>query len=206
MLGNPQPETTNLDAPPHQGDDSLAGREPGRSTPRSLRIILACILLIGALATGAYRELVGRFSRAQTAAAPVEKMRLLVRAGQRVFVTEGSPLRAKLAVEPVAEQDIKRSLVLPAVVEADPGRLIKVLPPLAGRVTQLKVQLGERVESDQPLVVIDSPDLAAAYAEYDRAKVLLSLALKSRDRQRNLIKIGGAAEKDVQQAETDYVT
>ena len=57
----------------------------------------------------------------------------------------------------------------PAAVEADPARLIKVLPPLSGRVTQLKVQLGEQVEAGQPLVVIDSPDLAAAYADYDRA-------------------------------------
>ena len=92
------------------------------------------------------------------------------------------------------------------MVEADPARLIKVLPPLAGRVTQLKVQLGEQVEAGQPLVVIDSPDLAAAYADYDRAKVLLSLALKNRDRQRALVKIGGAADKDLQQGETDYAT
>jgi membrane fusion protein, heavy metal efflux system len=96
--------------------------------------------------------------------------------------------------------------VLPAVVEADPSHLIKVAPPLSGLVTQLNVQLGERVKSGQPLVVIDSPDLGSAYSDYDRAKVLLALAQKSRDRERGLQKIGGAAEKDLQQAETDYVT
>ena len=96
--------------------------------------------------------------------------------------------------------------MLPAVVEADPAHLIKVAPPLSGRVTQLKVQLGERVKAAQPLVVIDSPDLGSAYSDYDRAKVLLALALKSRDRERGLQKIGGAADKDLQQAETDYVT
>ena len=46
----------------------------------------------------------------------------------------------------------------------------------------------------------------AAYADYDRAKVLMELAVKNRDRQRGLVKIGGTAEKDLQQAETDYVT
>jgi membrane fusion protein, heavy metal efflux system len=131
---------------------------------------------------------------------------VLIRAGARITVPEGSPVRNSLAVEPVAEQDVQRSLVLPAIVEADPARLIKVLPPLAGRVTQLKVQLGEQVQAGQPLVVIDSPDLGVAYADYDRAKVLLSLALKSRDRQRALVKIGGAADKDLQQGETDYAT
>jgi cobalt-zinc-cadmium efflux system membrane fusion protein len=135
-----------------------------------------------------------------------EKVQPLIRSGDRVTVPERSPVRTKLAIQSVAEQDIQRSLVLPAVVEADPAHLVKVVPPLAGRVTQLKVQLGERVGAEQPLVVIDSPDLATAYADYDRAKVLLGLALKSRDRQRGLAKIGGAAEKELQQAETDYVT
>jgi membrane fusion protein, heavy metal efflux system len=133
-------------------------------------------------------------------------VQLVIHAGQRISVPEGSPVRARLVIQPVVEQDIKRSLVLPAIVEADPGRLIKVLPPLAGRVTQLKVQLGQRVAADQPLVVIDSPDLATAYADYDRGKVLMSLAVKSRERMRGLAKIGGAADKDLQQAETDYVT
>jgi cobalt-zinc-cadmium efflux system membrane fusion protein len=106
----------------------------------------------------------------------------------------------------VAERDIGRDLMLPAVVEADPARLIKVLPPVAGRVIGLKAQLGERVTAGQPLVVIDSPDLAGAYADYDRAKAGMALARKSLDRQRGLAKIGGAAEKDLQQAESDFST
>jgi membrane fusion protein, heavy metal efflux system len=109
-------------------------------------------------------------------------------------------------VDAVGQKEIQRDLVLPGVVEADPARLVKVLPPLAGRITQLKVQLGEQVEKGQPLVVLDSPDLAAAYADYDRAKVLQSLALKNRDRQRELVKGGGASVREQQQAETDYVT
>jgi cobalt-zinc-cadmium efflux system membrane fusion protein len=201
MHGNPKPESAKLDAPPHPGDGNLD--EPARGSGSRL-LVLA--LVVAALGAGGYRLLVGPFTRVQSPPAAAEKTQLLVRTSERVTVPEGSPLRDRLTIQPVAEQDFKRDLVLPGVVEADPGRLIKVLPPLAGRVTQLKVQLGERVESDQPLVVIDSPDLAAAYADYDRAKVVLALALKTRDRQRNLVKIGGAAEKDVQQAETDYVT
>src|SRR5262249_61875233 len=123
--------------------------------------------------------------RLPTRAAPpptaMEKPQPLVRPERSVTVPERSPVRARLAIAPVAEQDVKRDLVLPAMVEADPARLIKVLPPLAGRVTQLTAELGQRVEAGQPLVVIDSPDLGSAYADYDRAKVLLALALKNRD-------------------------
>ncbi|HEY2135437.1 MAG TPA: efflux RND transporter periplasmic adaptor subunit, partial [Xanthobacteraceae bacterium] len=116
----------------------------------------------------------------------------------------GSPVRSKLAIAPVVALDIHRDLVLPAVVEADPARLIKVLPPVAGRVIQLKALLGARVAAGEPLVVMESSDLVGAYADYDRAKVQLALTLKTRDRQRGLAKIGGAAEKDLQQAESDY--
>jgi multidrug efflux pump subunit AcrA (membrane-fusion protein) len=42
--------------------------------------------------------------------------------------------------------------------------------------------------------------------DFERAKVLLALALKNRDRQRELAKFGGAALRDQQQAETDYIT
>src|SRR5262252_270154 len=205
MHGNPKPEISELDAPPHQGDDNLDESIPRSASPRPAKLLVLA-LVAAAVGIAGYRLLIGPLGRTQSASSLAEKIQLLVRTGQRISVPEGSPLRERLVIAPVVEQDSKRSLVLPAVVEADPGRLIKVLPPLAGRVTQLKVQLGERVESDQPLVVIDSPDLAAAYADYDRAKVVLALATKARDRQRSLLKIGGAAEKDVQQAETDYVT
>jgi cobalt-zinc-cadmium efflux system membrane fusion protein len=140
------------------------------------------------------------------APAPGESVPHLIRDARGLTVPDGSPLRDKLMIETVSEKEIKRNLVLPAVVEADPARLVKVLPPLAGRVTQLKVQLGEEVVRGQPLAVLDSPDLATAYADHDRAKVLLELALKNRDRLRDLAKSGGAALREQQQAETDYVT
>jgi len=199
MLVNPKPEGERRR--PQVDDDAPDIDDPAAPAPVRLPIVM--LLVVAAVAAGAYRLL---NSRAELAPAAIEKPQPLVRQGRNVAVPEGSPVRARLAIAPVAEQDIKRDLVLPAMVEADPARLIKVLPPLAGRVTQLTAELGQRVEAGQPLVVIDSPDLGSAYADYDRAKVLLALALKNRDRQRGLAKIGGAAEKDLQQAETDYVT
>lgn len=162
---------------------------------------LALVALAAFLALGP-RRLPGL-----SATRPAEPDRpLLVRDGNRISIPPDSAVRAKLAIEPVVEKEIEQKLVLPAAVEADPGHTVKVLPPLAGRIVEVKVQLGERVEAGQPLSVLDSPDLAAAYADYDRAKVILALAAKTRDRQRDLAKIGGGAIKDQQQAETDYVT
>jgi cobalt-zinc-cadmium efflux system membrane fusion protein len=169
---------------------------------------LGLLALAVVLMTGAYRQVVTSYWTRALAQGPAkpDSGPLLLREGDRIIVPEGSPLRSKLTVEAVAEQEIRRTLVLPAVVEADPSRLVKIVPPLAGRITQLKVQLGERVKEGQPLVVLDSPDLGSAYADHERAAVLLELASKNRDRARSLSKIGGAAVRELQQAETDYVT
>ncbi len=204
MLLDAKPKIDKPDPPPRGEDDKPTDLERA-PPPLQAGKILALALIAGVIGTGAYRLHIGPFARSEAAPAALEKIQPLIRTGQRIIVPGRSPVRTKLAIQPVAERDIQRRLVLPAVVEADPAHLIKVLPPVAGRATQLKVQLGERVKAGQPLVVIDSPDLATAYADYDRAKVQMSLALKNRNRQRVLGKEGWTAEKDLQQVESDYL-
>jgi membrane fusion protein, heavy metal efflux system len=189
---------------PQQDEGDRGQPEPllGASPHAKLVIAALVVCAVGAIAYW----LVAGPSRHYRAGEIVEKTEPVIRSGNIVTVPDGSPVRGKLAIEAVAAKEIKRDLVLPAVVEADPAHLIKVSPPLSGLVTQLSVELGARVKAGQQLVVIDSPDLGSAYSDYDRAKVLLALALKSRDRERGLEKIGGAALKDLQQSETDYVT
>jgi cobalt-zinc-cadmium efflux system membrane fusion protein len=172
-------------------------------------VFAAVLLLIGAgLGAGAYRIIASTWESQADWRSPSAKVSVpnLVKNGQQIEVPEGSPLRNKLTIEVVMQKTIERTLVLPAVVEADPARLVKVLPPLAGRITQLQVQLGQPVESGQPLAVLESSDLRTAYADYDRAKVLLELATKNRDRLRNLVKTQAISIKELQQAETDFVT
>jgi cobalt-zinc-cadmium efflux system membrane fusion protein len=89
-------------------------------------------------------------------------------------------------------------------VEADPSRTVKVMPPVTGRVIELKVQLGGRVLQGQELAVIDSGDLAQVYADIEKARSMLTLTKKALDRQMSLEKAGGAAIKDREQAQSDY--
>jgi cobalt-zinc-cadmium efflux system membrane fusion protein len=189
---------------PQQDEGDRGQPEPLLGASPYAKLVISALLVcaVGAIAYW----LVAGPSRHYRAGEIVEKTEPVIRSGNIVTVPDGSPVRGKLAIEAVAAKEIKRDLVLPAIVEADPAHLIKVSPPLSGLVTQLSVELGARVKAGQQLVVIDSPDLGSAYSDYDRAKVLLALALKSRDRERGLEKIGGAALKDLQQAETDYVT
>jgi membrane fusion protein, heavy metal efflux system len=129
---------------------------------------------------------------------------ILTRVGNRIVVPPSSPLRTRLVLEEPLMKEVSHTLVLPAVVEADPARTVKVMPPVTGRVVDLKVQLGGRVTQGQELAVIDSGDLAQAYSDIEKARSTLTLTKKTLDRQMGLEKAGGAAIKDREQAQSDY--
>jgi membrane fusion protein, heavy metal efflux system len=128
---------------------------------------------------------------------------LMVRRGDKIVVPEGSALRTRLSVEQVALQPVEPKLVLPALVESDPARTALVLPALGGRVLSLKVALGDRVVQGQTLVIIESPDLAQAYEDNDKATDAYKLAEKVLARQLEQAKIGTASEQDLDQARSN---
>jgi cobalt-zinc-cadmium efflux system membrane fusion protein len=185
------------------GDAPQAGirSEPALGSSRYARTIVI-VLIAGAVCFGVYRLLLAPSH--YRGGEVVEKAAPVMRSGNRIIVPEGSPVRTRLAVEPVAVKDIKRDLVLPAVVEADPGRTVNVLPPVAGRVVSVKVQLGERVTEGQELLVLDSGDLAQAFSDDEKARTQLTLTKQALDRELGLEKAGGGAVKEREQAQSDY--
>src|SRR6516225_9946281 len=192
------PQTTRFDT-------SNSRRETSQRSLVRLGVELVLISLAVALGVGAYK-LVANSSLPAGApvAVPQKAVTNLVRDGLRIVVPEGSPLRGKLTIGTVATKEIQRTLELPAVVEADPTRTVKVLPPVAGRLIDLKVQLGERVERGQELAVIDSSDLAQAYADEDKARSAIKMTKQTLDRALALEKYSAGSVKDRQQAENDH--
>ena len=129
---------------------------------------------------------------------------VFVHKGDQIFIPENSTLRSRLNVQPVAVTNTRQTLELPAMVEADPARTVNILPPLAGKVVRLDVRLGDHVVKGQPLVVIDSSDLAQAYADDDKARSSLDHAKRTLERSRSVHEAGGGPLKDLEQAESDY--
>lgn len=63
----------------------------------------------------------------------------------------------------------------------------EVAAPVAARVTKVLVKAGDKVTAGQPLVVLNSPELAQSHAEIDAAKARLDVAQKNADRKRQLV-------------------
>lgn len=130
---------------------------------------------------------------------------VLVHDGDALLIPEKSPLRKSLLVSPVAEQSVALPFTLPAVVEADPARLVKLMPPLAGRIVRLNKQLGDQVKAGDVLFTMDAPDFAQAAADAAKARAALILAAQGLDRQRELDKSDLAVRRDLEQAQSDFV-
>jgi membrane fusion protein, heavy metal efflux system len=131
---------------------------------------LGWAFLLGLLTQG-FGPLAARHNA--TAEAPT-----VVHQGDKIIVPDGSPLRERLQVMAAPSELVSPKLVLPAVVEADPARTAAVLSPLSGRVLELTVALGDRVGRGQLLALIDSPDLAQAYDDYQKAADSFELTRK----------------------------
>ena len=132
-------------------------------------------------------------------AAPV-----LVHDGALLEAPAGSALRTHLIVQPVGGGDTARRIETPAVVEADPARVVNIVAPVTGRVTALKVALGDRVRRGQVLAVIASGDLAQANSDLDKAQDAFTTADRALTRARGVQQAGGAATKDLEAAESVY--
>ena len=159
-------------------------------------VIMLCVLDI---------ELGARvFPSSSHAAVQVTTPPVLVHQGDKFIIPEGSALRSRLHVQQVAVSNSPHTLVLPASVEADPANTVNILPPVAGKVVTLGVHLGDHVVKGQTLAVIESGDLAQAYADDDKARDTLQHAAHTLERVRGLHDAGAGALKDLEQAESDY--
>lgn len=132
-------------------------------------------------------------------AAPETK--LFEREGRFIIVPASSPLRARLQVAAVEQRAITEPLTIPGQIEADPGKLVKISSPVAGRIIALHKRLGDSVRAGDPLLSMESADVAAAYSDYSKAQSALHTADLESRRQHELAEAEIAARRDVEAAE-----
>ena len=82
----------------------------------------------------------------------------------------------------------------------------QVFTPYQGRIVKLTATLGDNVSRGDVLFTIESPDLIQADSTLIAAAGVLDLTTRALERARELYKVQGMAEKDLQQAVSDQQT
>ena len=121
-----------------------------------------------------------------------------------IAVDRMSPLRQRLQIAAVQEQEIATQTEAPGSIEAMPEKLVKITPPLAGRITRLQRALGDSVKAGDPLFTLDSAELSAAYADDSKAKSALLQARQELERQKTLFEAEIAARKEYEAAQAAF--
>jgi cobalt-zinc-cadmium efflux system membrane fusion protein len=111
---------------------------------------------------------------------------------------------AQIGVQPVGVQAVGGAVVTSGKVTFDDLRVSHVFSPVSGRVTQILAQPGQRVKKDQPLAVIQSPDVGTAYSDLAKAHAELDAAEKDFKRQKELFEAHAAAQKDFEAAKANF--
>ena len=81
----------------------------------------------------------------------------------------------------VSEQSLPETLDLAGKVQADPTKVFRIFPPASGRILELRVRPGDRVQRGQTLAVIESSDAATARSDFAKAKVEAQRAASAAD-------------------------
>ena len=121
-----------------------------------------------------------------------------------IAVDKMSPLRQRLQIAAVQEQEIATQTEAPGSIEAMPEKLVKITPPLAGRITRLQRALGDSVKAGEPLFTLDSAELSAAYADDSKARSALLQARQELERQKTLFEAQIAARKQYEAAQAAF--
>ncbi|MHB8419980.1 MAG: efflux RND transporter periplasmic adaptor subunit [Myxococcales bacterium] len=121
-----------------------------------------------------------------------------------VWLSTDQVARAQIHIETAARKPVAETLVTGGKVAFDDLLVSHVFSPVSGRVTKIEAQLGEKVVKNQPLALIDSPDLGSAYSDVVKANADMVAAEHDVKRQRDLALAHAASEAVVEQSEDNY--
>lgn len=85
--------------------------------------------------------------------------------------------------EPVESREIQRERIVTGRVRYDDAKHIDVRAPVDGLVAAMLVQVGDRVEKNQVVVVLTSPEIGRARAEVMKCRQELEIVSRELDRQ-----------------------
>ncbi|MGD0835978.1 MAG: efflux RND transporter periplasmic adaptor subunit [Polyangia bacterium] len=122
-----------------------------------------------------------------------------------VLLTAQQVKDAHLEMETTSDRPVGGIIRAAGRVTFDDLRVGHVFSPVTGRITKIMAQPGQRVKKGEPLCVIQSPDLGSAVSDMAKAQATLFQTEKDWKRQKDLLEVHAAAQRDYEAAEGAYL-
>ncbi|MBV6469146.1 MAG: Cation efflux system protein CusB [Nitrospirae bacterium] len=116
-----------------------------------------------------------------------------------------APAPGQIETAVVSYKPVQPELVLVGKIAYGEDRYSKISSPLQGRVVEVRAKLGDRVQAGATLLVIDSPDITAAYSEFVKEASELEYSTRAQELAKELYATKALALKDLKQAENDLI-
>ena len=182
---------------------------PDRTSATSARRRVIVLFLLAAVALAAYwtgpalyRAIMSNppanTGTAQSGAAPPEL------AAQSVKLSEKQLSAIKVA--PIGSRDFQIEKTATGSIDFNQDKSVQVFPPYQGKIIAVFAIEGQPEKAGQILFTIDSPDLLQAESTLIQTAGVLQLTNRILTRAQKLVKAGGGAEKDFEQAISDQQT
>jgi cobalt-zinc-cadmium efflux system membrane fusion protein len=113
---------------------------------------------------------------------------------------------ASLKIGPVGWREFALLKTAVGTIDFNENLLVQVFSQYQGKILKAFYNIGDEVAAGDVLFTIDSPDLLAAESTFLAAAGVLELQKRTLARLTNLLKSGGSAQKDVDQATSDEQT
>jgi len=121
-----------------------------------------------------------------------------------LWVTKKQIREAGIVTAEVDDRAVGNMLTTTGRVAFSDARVGHVFSPVTGRVTSCLASLGQRVRRGSPLAILQSPDLATAVSDVEKADADLVAAQRDFERQKELYDAHAAAQRDFEAAESNF--
>jgi cobalt-zinc-cadmium efflux system membrane fusion protein len=173
----------------------MTGRALFTASSLGLLVALAVGLGLSAAGAGSQSRNQGRSHQHRRGADALDR-HVTLTPEQQVFV--------EVTTAPAELRALGSRIEATGLLAACPDRVAKVGPVISGRVSEVLVNLGDRVEAGQPLAKLVSVEIGEAMSEYYKALAELELAAINYERYERLISRDIGARKDLLAAEADH--
>ncbi|NEW98871.1 efflux RND transporter periplasmic adaptor subunit [Rhodopseudomonas sp. BR0G17] len=142
---------------------------------------------------------------APAGAQPADTSRDGIDLAQQTIALSAKQVEA-ISIEAVEQREFRITKDALGSIAYNENLLVQVFTPYAGRIIDTFFNLGDEVKKGAPLFTIDSSDLLQAESTLLATAGVLELQNRNLNRVRQLLKTGGAPQRDVDQATSDQQT